>query len=83
MPIMVDDEVNEDDDVTMRTTQQKDRDEDPLDKEEREKATPKSPPLMKRLPPPFPQRLKKNTAEGKFKNFISMLKKMSIHLTRK
>ena len=32
---------------------------------------------MPRPPPPFPQRLVKNTADGKYRRFITMLKQLS------
>ena len=34
---------------------------------------------MPRPPPPFPQRLVKKTEDGKYRHFITMLKKLSIN----
>ena len=36
--------------------------------------------LMPRPPPPFPQRLVKNTEDGKYQRFITMLKQLSINV---
>ena len=35
---------------------------------------------MPRAPPPFPQRLVKNTEDGKYRSFITMLKQLSINV---
>lgn len=67
MTIIVDDELEENDDVTKATTQSKEGDNEPKRIKKKENTVPKAPTPMKRSPPLFPQRLKRKWKRTNFR----------------
>ncbi|KAK4724014.1 hypothetical protein R3W88_026793 [Solanum pinnatisectum] len=53
---------------------------EPQEEAEQQVQVPKVMHPLPKIPPPFPQRLKKNNEEEKFKKFLSVFKKLSINL---